>query len=160
MLAQAGLQNQMFNFSTVLQLYSSCSLSEKIVIMKQAEAEAMQRAQEQQMQQQQLAQQQMQLNAEMEQAKMQQTDMINQRDNETKLLIANIQALSKRDADGDGVVNEGVDTEDLAEKIREFDEKLKLDRDKFEYQKQKDKQDNKTKLEIANMKAKTLTNKK
>ena len=160
MLAQAGLQNQMFNFSTVLQLYSSCSLSEKTVIMKQSEAEAMQRAQEQQMQQQQLAQQQMQLNAEMEQAKMQQTDMINQRDNETKLLIANIQALGKRDADGDGVVNEGVDTEDLAEKIREFDEKLKLDRDKFEYQKQKDKQDNKTKLEIANMKAKSSTNKK
>ena len=128
--------------------------------MKQSEAEAMQRAQQQQEQQQQLAQQQMQIQAETEQAKMQQEDMLNQRDNETKLLIANMQALSKRDADGDGIVNEGVDTQDLSEKIRQFDAKLKLDRDKFEYQKKKDKMDNDTKLTIAKMRPKTTSNSK
>ena len=37
---------------------------------------------------------------------------------------------------------------------------MKLDRDKFEYQKTKDKQDNKTKLEIANMKTKNTNPKK
>ena len=86
---------------------------------------------------------------------MQQQDIINQRDNETKLLIANIQAQSKRDADSDGVVNEGVDNTDLNEKVREFDEKIKLERDKFNYQQKKDKQDNDTKLAIAKMRPKT-----
>jgi DNA-binding NtrC family response regulator len=113
----------------------------------------------QQMQQQQLAQQQMQMQAEMEQAKMQQTDMINQRDNETKLLVANMQALSKRDADGDGIVNEGVDTQDLQEKIRQFDQKLKLDRDKLEWEKKKNKDNNDVKLKIASMRPKTTTKK-
>lgn len=157
MLAQAGLQNQMFNFSTVLQLYSSCSLSEKIVIMKQSELEAQQRAQEAQQQQQQLVQQQLEQRAQSEQIKMQQEDMLNQRDNETKLLIANIQALSKKDTDGDGIINEN-NNSDLEEKIREFDSKLKLDRDKLEWEKQKNSDNNKVKLEIARMKPKT-TNK-
>lgn len=155
MLAQAGLQNQMFNFSTVLQLYSSCSLSEKIMIMRQSEAETMQRAQEAQQQQAQLEQQKMQMQAQAEAVKLQQENILNQRDNETRLLIANIQALSKRDADGDGVVNEGVDQNDLAEKIREFDAKLKLDRDKFEYQKQQDKRELDAKVKIANKKSNT-----
>lgn len=155
MLAQAGLQNQMFNFSTVLQLYSSCSLSEKIMIMRQSEAETMQRAQEAQQQQAQLEQQKMQMQAQAEAVKLQQEDVLNQRDNETRLLIANIQALSKRDADGDGVINEGVDTQDLSERIREFDAKLKLDRDKFEYQKQQDKRELDAKVKIANKKSNT-----
>ena len=89
------------------------------------------------------------------QAELEQKDTINQRDNETKLLVANIQAQFKKDADGDGLINEGIDTTDINEKIREFDEKMKLERDKFEYQKKKDKQDNETKLTIAKMKPKS-----
>ena len=127
--------------------------------MRQSEAETMQRAQEAQQQQAQLEQQKMQMQAQAEAVKLQQEDILNQRDNETRLLIANIQALSKRDADGDGVINEGVDTEDLSEKIREFDQRLKLDRDKFEYQKKKDKIDNDTKIAIAKMKPKTNNSK-
>jgi hypothetical protein len=159
MLAQAGLQNQMFNFSTVLQLYSSCSLSEKIVIMRQSEQEALQRAQEAQQQQQQLAQQQMQVQAETEQAKMQQEDMLNQRDNETKLLIANMQALSKKDADGDGIINEGTNQTDLAEKIREFDNKLQLEREKLQQEDKHHREDNALKLQIAKMGNKSTTKK-
>ena len=44
--------------------------------------------------------------------------------------------------------------------IRQFDAKLKLDRDKFEYQKKKDKMDNDTKLTIAKMRPKTTSNNK
>jgi hypothetical protein len=66
-----------------------------------------------------------------------------------------MQALSKKDADGDGIVNEGVNTQDLSEKIREFDAKLKLDRDKFEYQKQQDKRELDAKIKIANKKSNT-----
>lgn len=157
-LAQAGLQNQMFTFSTLLQLYSSCAMSEKIGIMRQAEAEAMQRAQQQQQAEQQMAQQQMQMQAQTEQAKMQQEDMLNQRDNETKLLIANIQAVSKRDADGDGVVGEGEeDKQDLFEKIRQFDEKMRLEREKLDWDKKKNKDNNDVKLQIAKTKSKTIS---
>ena len=157
MLAQAGLQNQMFNFSTVLRLYTSCSLAEKSIIMRQSEQEAMQRAQEQQEQQLQAQQQQAQMQTQIEQSKMQLEDMLNQRDNETKLLVANIQALSKKDADGDGVINEGRDSQDLQEKIRQFDEKMKLEREKIESSEKMNKENNDMRLKIARMKPKTTS---
>lgn len=158
MLVQAGLQNQMFTFSTVLELYTSASISEKIHLMKQAEQDMMMRQQEAQQQQNQLQQQQIEQQAQIEQAKMQQEDALNQRDNETKLLIANMQALSKKDADGDGIINEG-NSEDLAQKIREFDEKMKLERDKLEWDKKKNADNNKVKKEIAAMRPRTTSSK-
>ena len=161
---QAGamaLQAGMISFSAWLKLKSSGSLSEKIKMLEQNEQEM--REQQQQVQQQQLQaqQQQAQLEIQMKQAELQLQDTINQRDNETKLLVANIQAQSKRDADGDGIINENENNAiDLNERIRQFDEKMKLDRDKFEYQKQKDKRDNDTKLQIAKMKPRTTSNSK
>ena len=158
--ASMALQGGMISFSAYLKLKSSGSMSEKIKMIEQSENEM--RQIQQQQQQAQLQQQQAQAEAQlqMKQAELQQNDAINQRDNETKILVANIQAASKRDADGDGLVNEGEDTQDLSEKIREFDTKMKLERDKFEYQKQKDKRDNDTKLTIAKMRPKTTTSKK
>lgn len=153
-----ALQAGQISFSAVLKLKSSGSLSEKIKMLEQNEQEMRQYQQEMQQQQLQAQQQQAQAELQFKQVELQQQDTINQRDNETKLLIANIQAQSKRDADGDGVVNEGVNNEDLAEKVRQFDEKMKLERDKFNYQQKKDKQDNETKLAIAKMRPKT-TNK-
>ena len=50
MLAQAALQNQTLNFSTIMKLYSSSSLAEKQRMVEKNEAELMQR--QQQMQQQ------------------------------------------------------------------------------------------------------------
>ena len=94
------------------------------------------------------------------QAELEQKNTINQRDNETKLLIANIQAQYKKDADGDGIINEGVDNTDINEKIREFDEKMKLERDKLDWDKKKNKDNNDVKLQIAKMKPKSTTNKK
>ena len=160
---QAGamaLQSGVISFSAWLKLKSSGSLSEKIKMIEQNEQEM--RAQQQEMQQQQLQVQQQQAQMEMQykQAELEQKDVINQRDNETRLLVANIQAQFKKDADGDGIINEGVDTTDIDEKIREFDTKMQLERDKFEYQKKKDKQDNDTKLAIARTRPKTTTSKK
>ena len=69
----------------------------------------------------------------MKQAEMEQKDALNMRDNETKILIAQISAASNQVEDG---IQEPVYSEEakanLAEKIREFDAKLKLDREKFE----------------------------
>ena len=130
-------------------------MSEKIKMIEQSENEM--RQMQQQQQQAQLQQQQAQAEAQlqMKQAELQQNDTINQRDNETKILVANIQAASKRDADGDGLINEGEDTQDLQEKLYEFNSKLKLERDKLEFAKQKSKEDNQTKLKIAKMKGKS-----
>ena len=150
-----ALQAGMISFSAWLKLKSSGSLSEKIKMLEQNEQEMREQQQQTQQQQLQAQQQQAQLEIQMKQAELQLQDTINQRDNETKLLVANIQAQSKRDADGDGVVNEGVDQTDLAEKLYEFDSKLKLERDKLEFAKQKSKEDNQTKLKIAKMKGKS-----
>ena len=149
--ATTALQSGMITFSAYLKLKSSGSMSEKIKMIEQSEQEM--REYQQQQQQATLQQQQAQAEAQlqMKQVELQQNDAINQRDNETKILIANIQAASKRDGDGDGIVGEGENTQDLDEKVREFNTKMQLERDKFNYQKQKDKQDNDTKLKIAQM---------
>jgi hypothetical protein len=154
---QAGsmaLQAGVISFSAWLKLKSSGSLSEKIKMIEQNEQEMRQQQQAMQQQQLQAQQQQAQMEMQFKQAELEQNDTINQRDNETKLMVANIQAASKRDADGDGLVNEGQDGTDLNEKIREFDQKMRLERVKFEYQKQKDKKDNDVKLQIAKQKNK------
>jgi hypothetical protein len=138
MLAQAGLQNQMISFSTVMKLYNSASLIEKQRLVEKDEREMRERQSQQAQAEQQMQQQQMQINAQMEQAKMQQEDMLNQRDNETKLLIANMQMLNKESEDG---IQEPVYSQEakdkLSEQIRQFNEKIKLERDRLNFDKDK-----------------------
>ena len=139
MLAQAALQNQTLSFSTIMKLYSSCSLAEKQRFVENNEKELMERNQQQQQQQMQIEQEKIQQQAQIEQAKMQQEDMLNQRDNETKILIAEIQARNK---ENDGIVEPNEDAKaNLMEKMREFDQKIKLDRERLEFDKQKAKKD-------------------
>ena len=83
----------------------------------------------------------------MEQTKMQLEDALNQRDNETKILIAQMQAYSKNNED-DGIIEPEYSQEakdKLMEQIREFNERLKLDREKLEFDKDKAKTDAKLK---------------
>jgi hypothetical protein len=58
MLVQAGLQNQMLNFSTVMKIYQSCSMAEKIRMIEKCETDIIQRQQAQAQQEQQMQQQQ------------------------------------------------------------------------------------------------------
>lgn len=136
MLAQAALQNQTLNFSTIMKLYNSSSLSEKQRMVEKNEQDLMQRQQEAQKQQQELQQQQIQADAQAKEQAMQLQNSMNERDNETKILVANINAQSKLDG-----IQEPEFTEEskanLYEKIREFDERLKLDREKLALEKQK-----------------------
>ena len=79
----------------------------------------------------------------MEQAKMQQEDTLNQRDNETKILIAQMNAYAKQNED-DGIVEPEYSQEakdKLLESMRQFDERLKLDRERLEFDKDKAKSD-------------------
>lgn len=77
MLAQAALQNQALNFSTIMKLYATSSLQEKQRMIETYEKRMQEMQQQQQQQQMQLQQQQMQLNAQAEQQKQQLEYQIN-----------------------------------------------------------------------------------
>ena len=150
-LAQAALQNQTLSFSTIMKLYSSASLAEKQRLIERDERSIQERNAQVQQQQTELQQQQLMQQSQIEEAKMQQQDSLNLRDNETKLQIALINAQNAQ--------SEEVDTEDnkaaLEEKIREFDAKLKLDREKLELDRHKVNADIRLKEKQINKQTKT-----
>lgn len=135
MLAQAALQNQTLSFSTIMRLYNSSSLVEKQRLVERDEQAIQERNAQAQQQQLQSQQQIVQLENEQRLAEMQQKEQANIRDNETKIIIAQIQASNKED----GISEPEDDDEraDLREKIREFDEKLKLEKEKLSFERKK-----------------------
>ncbi len=136
-LAQAALQNQTLNFSTIMKLYSSSSLAEKQRLVEKNERDLQERNSQAQQQQLEAQQQISQLEMQQKQAELQQREQANIRDNETKLMIANIAAANKED---DGILDNEFSEEskaNLMEKIREFDERLKLDKEKLNLDKDK-----------------------
>ena len=146
-LAQAALQNQTLSFSTIMKLYSSSSLAEKQKMIENDERRIREQAQQAQQQELQAQQQQAQAEQEVEMQKLQQEDLLNQRDNETKILVAQINAQSKLDSTetpGDDGIQEPMsetDREKLKESIRQFNEKMKLEREKLAVQKEKNSED-------------------
>lgn len=148
MLAQAALQNQALGFSTIMKLYGSCSLAEKQRMVEANEKKLQEQQQQQQQQQMETQQMQIQQQAATEQARMEQEYKIHSEDNETKILIAEIN--SQAESDRLALMNKDYAEEDvytqkdkaeLAEKIREFDLRLKFDREKLAHEKSKDKKD-------------------
>ena len=142
-LAQAALQNQTLSFSTIMKLFSSSSLAEKQRLVEKDEKNIQERQAQAQQQQLQVQQQEIEQKTQMEQAKMQQEDTLNQRDNETKILIAQMNAYAKQNED-DGIVEPEYSQEakdKLLESMRQFDERLKLDRERLEFDKDKAKSD-------------------
>ena len=140
-LAQAALQNQALSFSTIMKIYTNSSLAETQRLIEKDEqaiqkrnSEAAQADRDNQMQ---MAQ----LSAEgMEKAR-QQLDTNNMRDNETKLMIAKMTAFAGEETSED-VDYSPENKEKLLEQIREFDQKMALDREKFGLEKTKAAQDN------------------
>lgn len=77
----------------------------------------------------------MQAEAQAKEAEMQLKDTLNQRDNETKIIVATISAQSNQD---DGIQEPEVSEEskaNLMQKMKEFDEKMRLERDKLAFEK-------------------------
>ena len=136
MLVQAGIQNQAISFSTAMKLYSSASMAEKQRMIEENEQEIQQRQKQQMQQQQQLQQEQLQATAEQQEAQRNFEDSINQRDNETKLMIAQINAEAKLNDIQEPVYSEEAKA-NLLEKMRQFDAKLKLDREKLNLDRKK-----------------------
>lgn len=158
LLAQAALQNQTLSFSTIMKLYNSCSLAEKQRLVERDERAIQERNAQAQQQQIQVQQQEIQAKQEMERMKMEQEDRLNMRDNETKLVIANINA-QKTQEDDDGIQEPMSESEreNLREKIRQFDEKMKLDRERLELDKKKASTDAGLKEKQINKQQKTNT---
>lgn len=145
-LAQAGIQNQMFNFSTMMKLYSTESISEKIRMMEAAERHGEEMQQQQQQMEQQLKQQQLEQEAQEKQLEMEQKDIQNQRDNETKLLVAQIQAQASVDssvARASGFTETPAqplsekDRLTLQQQIQERQEKNQLEHEKLQLEREK-----------------------
>lgn len=139
-LAQAALQNKILSFSTIMKLYGSHSLAEKQRLVERDEQLMQERSSQAQQQQLETQQQIAQMEAQQRQAELQQKEQANIRDNETKILIAQMQKEDKNDGIKEPEFSEEAKA-NLLEKIREFDERLKLDRDKMKLDEKKHKED-------------------
>lgn len=150
-LAQAALQNQTLNFSTIMKLYNSSSLAEKQRMVEKNEQELIQRQQEAQQQQQQMQQQQLEAQAQEKEAEMQLKDSLNQRDNETKILVATITANSYQQnmEPTEPEFTEGEKAK-LQESKRQFDKKLQLEKEKLNLNREKIKTDAELKRKALN----------
>ena len=152
-IAQAAMQNQALTFSTYLKIRSNCSMAEKIKMIENDENRMREQAQQQAQQAQQAQQQQAEMVLQQQQAEMQLKDTLNQRDNDTKLLIANMQALASKDVDKDGIIENPMDMQKLNEQIREFNAKLDFDKEKLQFDKVKHSEDLENKVKLAKLKS-------
>lgn len=130
-LAQAALQNQTLSFSSIMKIYTSSSLSEIRRTIEKDEQAIQERQAEQAQQEQEIAQQQMQAEMEMKQAEMDFQDMLNQRDNETKILIEQIKQSGNAEQEAPEVQDNSMERAKLDEQIRQFNERLAFDRTKL-----------------------------
>ena len=138
MLAQAALQNQSLSFSAIVKLYNSSSMAEKQRMIEVDEKKMQERAAQAEQKQVEIEQRKIQAEAEFKMQELQQKEASNIRDNETRLLIASMGAESLND----GI--EAIDPakkEELLEKIRQFDAKLALDKERLKLEKEKHNED-------------------
>ena len=135
-LAQAALQTQSLSFSTIMKLYSSSSIAEKQRFVENDERKMRERAQQVQQEQLQAQQQQAQIEYQAKQEEMQFKDTLNQRDNETKILIATISANTNEDGIKEPEYSQEA-KDKLLEQMREFDAKLQLDKERLSFDKSK-----------------------
>lgn len=156
-LAQAALQNQTLSFSTIMKLFGSVSLAEKQRLVEKDERSIQERQAQAQQEQNELQQQQLEQQAALEEAKIQMQDMLNQRDNDTRIQVALINSQSRNQEEPEPEVEEysEKDRAELQEKIREFDAKIKLDREKLNVQKEKNRVDAELKRKQINKPTKT-----
>jgi hypothetical protein len=159
MMAQAKMQNGGMQMSTYFGIKQTSSLAEKMRLLKKEEAMAMQQAQQAQQQQVQLEQQKEQMAMQKFQAELELKREMNIRDNETKLLIAQM----------GGAITE--EPEDNSNELMLQQEKNDIERDKinkqFEIELEKmqneyrmNQENNRTKEKIANSKPKPTTSNK
>lgn len=123
-LAQAALQNQVLNFSSVMKLFTMNSVAEKQRAIEKAERDKEQAAQQQQQQEQQMQQQMFQMQEQAEEKKRQHEILLAKMNNETKLEVAKINAM----AESERLAIQAKDQEILTQK--EINKQLEKDKDR------------------------------
>lgn len=145
MLAQAGIQNQILDMSTTMKLYTTTSMAEKQRIVEACEKRMREQQEQQQQQQLQIQQQQIQMQQQIAQQQMEMQYKMHQEDNQTKILVAQINAEAERMRmaimNGDNAEANNIEREKLSEQARQFDAKLKQDNAKLELEKKKQQDD-------------------
>lgn len=132
-IAQAALQNQKLDFSAIMKIYSACSMAEKQRIIEANEKKVADMQAQQQQQQLQQAQEQSQAALQQKQLEIQQKDQQNIRDNQTKVLVAQISAQGNvQEGEAKDGINPDLNADELREKIREFNETMKMENKKLE----------------------------
>lgn len=139
--AQAFMQNG-GGMSTIMDIYFSPSLADmrrKLEITEEKINERNAKAAEDSNK---LAQQAQEQSLQLEQSKLQLEDMMNQRDNETKRYIAELNASVEENEESDGIINpldedkfeldKQKAKDDKLEKIRKLDDAMKIHKDKME----------------------------
>lgn len=125
-LAQAALQNQTLSFGTIMKIYTNTSLAETQRIIEKEETKRMQTQQEQAQQANETQKQIAEMQEQGKQAERELKDSMNQRDNETKLLIAQMSQFADEETSED--VEYSQEAKDkLAEQIRQFNESISLE---------------------------------
>lgn len=133
-IAQAATQNG-YRVSSLIKLYSSMSIQEKARLIERDEKEMMKSQQQAAQQQQQLEQQKIQAEMEKLRVQMEHQDAINQRDNQTKIDVAEINARAEylrlgiyEDQNNEEILreNQEIEREKLREEIRQFDKELRF----------------------------------
>lgn len=137
MLIQAGMQNGMLTLGTVMKIYSANSTSEKQRMIERDEQMMMQRQQEAQQQAAQLKQQELQAQAEQLKAKMEHEAAMNTENNETKILVAQIEAQGRVQASAPQTEMSDEASQKLAEQKRQFDVKSKQEDRKIDILKER-----------------------
>ena len=137
MLIQAGMQNGMLTLGTVMKIYSANSTSEKQRMIERDEQMMMQRQQEAQQQAAQLKQQELQAQAEQLKAKMEHEAAMNTENNETKILVAQIEAQGRIQASAPQTEMSDEASQKLAEQKRQFDVKSKQEDRKIDILKER-----------------------
>jgi hypothetical protein len=140
-LAQAGIQNDKINFSTLMDIYHADSITEVRRRIEQGEEEQEQKRQEELQQAQQMQQQQIEAQQQAAQAEQQMKEQHNLRDNETKVRVAEINAASKlsdvdNDTNDNGVRDE-IDIQKLSMQQQKMDQDFQIQQAKIEEDKRK-----------------------
>lgn len=135
-LAQAALQNDKMNFSTLMKIYTTKSLSEKQRLIEKYEQRVeQQQAQAQQLQQQQFEMQQQQ-QAQIEQARLDREYQMHQEKLQSQILVAQINGQAESDRlalmNHDNAEANILEREKMAEEARQFNEQLEQNSKQFQ----------------------------
>ena len=132
-ISQAAMQNN-YRLASIMRLFSSMSIQEKIRLIEKEEKDMEKRQQQQMEQEQQMQQMQIQAQQQTAQLQMQQQDLLNQRDNETKIKVAEINSNAEylrlgiyAEENDEELVHEKLDIEreKLRAQIEQFDKELR-----------------------------------